>query len=106
MKAYFDAHKDKFKTPETFTARHILIGTQAQGDKKALTDAEAKAKADKVLAEIKAGKTLRGRRQGILRRSGQQGQGRPIRGHRLRQVRARVRPGGAHPARRARWASR
>jgi peptidyl-prolyl cis-trans isomerase C len=58
VKAYFDTHPDKFKSPETFSARHILIGTRANGDKKALTDAEAKAKADKVLAEIKGGKTF------------------------------------------------
>jgi len=58
VKAFFDAHPDKFKTPEMFTARHILIGTRANGDQKALTDAEAKTKADKVLAEIKAGKTF------------------------------------------------
>jgi peptidyl-prolyl cis-trans isomerase C len=58
VKAYFDAHPDKFKTPEMFTARHILIGTRANGDQKALTDEEAKAKADKVLAELKAGKTF------------------------------------------------
>jgi parvulin-like peptidyl-prolyl isomerase len=58
VKAFFDAHPEKFKTPEMFTARHILIGTRANGDQKALTDAEAKAKADKVLAEIKAGKTF------------------------------------------------
>jgi peptidyl-prolyl cis-trans isomerase C len=58
VKAYFDAHPDKFRTPESFSARHILIGTRASGDKKALTDTEAKAKADKVLAEIKAGKSF------------------------------------------------
>ncbi len=58
VKAFFDAHPDKFKTPETFTARHILIGTRANGDQKALTDEEAKAKADKVLAEIKGGKAF------------------------------------------------
>jgi peptidyl-prolyl cis-trans isomerase C len=58
VKAFFDAHPDKFKSPETFTARHILIGTRANGDQKALTDEEAKAKADKVLAEIKGGKTF------------------------------------------------
>lgn len=58
VKAFFDAHPDKFKTPEMFTARHILIGTRASGDQKALTDEEAKAKADKVLAEIKGGKAF------------------------------------------------
>jgi len=56
VKAFFDAHPEKFRTPETFTARHILIGTRANGDQKALTDEEAKAKAIKVLAEIKGGK--------------------------------------------------
>jgi peptidyl-prolyl cis-trans isomerase C len=58
VKAYFTSHPDKFRTPETFSARHILIGTRANGDKKALTDEEAKAKADKVLAEIKGGKSF------------------------------------------------
>jgi peptidyl-prolyl cis-trans isomerase C len=58
VKAYFTAHPDKFRTPETFNARHILIGTRANGDKKALTEEEAKAKADKVLAEIKGGKSF------------------------------------------------
>jgi parvulin-like peptidyl-prolyl isomerase len=58
VKAFFDAHPEKFKTPEMFTARHILIGTRANGDQKALTEEEAKAKADKVLAEIKGGKSF------------------------------------------------
>jgi peptidyl-prolyl cis-trans isomerase C len=58
VKAFFDTHPDKFRTPETFSARHILIGTRANGDQKALTDDEAKAKADKVLAEIKGGKSF------------------------------------------------
>jgi peptidyl-prolyl cis-trans isomerase C len=56
VKAYFDKHPEKFVTPETFSARHILISTRAEGDKKALTDEEAKAKADKILAEIQGGK--------------------------------------------------
>jgi len=58
VKAFFDAHPEKFVTPETFSARHILIGTKAMGDKKPLSDDEAKAKAAKVLAEIKAGKAF------------------------------------------------
>ena len=58
VKAYFDAHPDKFKTPESFTARHILIGTRPSGEDKGLTEAEAKAKAEKVLAEIKGGKAF------------------------------------------------
>jgi parvulin-like peptidyl-prolyl isomerase len=56
VKAYFDKHPEKFVTPEVFSARHILVGTRAVGDKKAPTDEEAKAKADKILAEIQAGK--------------------------------------------------
>jgi parvulin-like peptidyl-prolyl isomerase len=63
VKAYFDAHPDKFVTPETFTARHILVrakgeGDDADADPKALSDADAKAKAEKILAEIKAGKSF------------------------------------------------
>lgn len=56
VKAYYDSHKDKFVTPETFSARHILVGTQAKGDQKALTDDEAKAKAEMILKEIQDGK--------------------------------------------------
>ena len=56
VKAFFDAHPEKFVTPEMFSARHILIGTKKVGDQQPLTDDEAKAKAAKVLAEIKAGK--------------------------------------------------
>jgi len=61
VKAYFDAHPDKFVTPETFTARHILVRAKGEGDDadpKALSDADAKAKAEKILAEIKAGKSF------------------------------------------------
>ena len=58
VKAYFDAHPDKFKTPETFSARHILVGTRAIGDAKPLTDEEAQAKIAKIQAELKAGKTF------------------------------------------------
>jgi parvulin-like peptidyl-prolyl isomerase len=58
VKAYFTSHPDKFKTPETFSVRHILVGTRASGDQKALTDEEAKAKADKILGEIKGGKSF------------------------------------------------
>lgn len=58
VKAYFQAHPEKFTTPESFSARHILVGTKAQGPAKALTDEEAKAKVEKIQAELKAGKTF------------------------------------------------
>jgi parvulin-like peptidyl-prolyl isomerase len=61
VQAYFNAHPDKFVTPETFTARHILVRVKGEGDgddAKGLSDAEAKAKAEKILAEIKAGKAF------------------------------------------------
>jgi parvulin-like peptidyl-prolyl isomerase len=59
VKAYFNAHPEKFVTPEMFSARHILVGTKAMGeDKKPLTDDEAKAKVAKIQAELKAGKTF------------------------------------------------
>lgn len=58
FKAYYESHKDRFQTKETFDARHILIGVKgspAAGDK-GLTDEEAKAKIAKLQAELKAGK--------------------------------------------------
>jgi len=58
FKAYYENHKDRFQTKETFDARHILIGVKgspAAGDK-GLTDEEAKAKVAKLQAELKAGK--------------------------------------------------
>ncbi|WP_005036332.1 peptidylprolyl isomerase [Holophaga foetida] len=60
LKAYFEANKDKFKTPEKYSARHILIGNKenAGAEGKGLSDEEAKAKAAKVLAELKAGKKM------------------------------------------------
>jgi len=60
LKAYFEAHKDTFKTPEKYTARHILIGTKdnPRANGQGLSDEEAKAKAAKVLAELKAGKKI------------------------------------------------
>jgi len=58
VKAYFDQHPDKFKTPETFSARHILISTRAQGQEKARTDVEALARVKEVQDALKAGKTF------------------------------------------------
>ena len=60
MRAYYDAHKDKFQSPaDTYSARHILVKVKAnEGDKEGLSDADAKAKIAKIQAEMKAGKKL------------------------------------------------
>jgi peptidyl-prolyl cis-trans isomerase C len=53
IKAYYESHKDEFKTPEMVRSRHILIKTDpsaSDNDKK-----KAKEKADEILKKIKAG---------------------------------------------------
>lgn len=59
VKTFYDKHPDKFKTPESFNARHVLVsvkGSPSAGDK-GLTEEEAKAKIAKAQADLKAGKT-------------------------------------------------
>jgi peptidyl-prolyl cis-trans isomerase D len=51
--AYYDAHLDQYKTPEQVKTRHILIAVAKGADAK--TDAAAKAKAEDVLKQVKAG---------------------------------------------------
>jgi peptidyl-prolyl cis-trans isomerase D len=51
--AYYDAHADQYKTPEQVKTRHILITVAKGADAK--TDAAAKAKAEDVLKQVKAG---------------------------------------------------
>ncbi|MFZ3136687.1 MAG: peptidylprolyl isomerase [Thermodesulfovibrionales bacterium] len=53
LKAYYESHKDEFKTPEMVRARHILIKTDpsASGEEKK----KAKEKAEEILKKIKAG---------------------------------------------------
>ncbi len=60
IKAYYDAHQDKFKTTgDLYSARHILVKVKSNDqDKDGNTDAEAKAKIAKIQAELKAGKKL------------------------------------------------
>jgi peptidyl-prolyl cis-trans isomerase D len=53
LQAYYDAHKDTYAVKEQVKARHILIGVPQGSDAK--TDAAAKAKAEEVLAKVKAG---------------------------------------------------
>jgi parvulin-like peptidyl-prolyl isomerase len=59
-KAYYDAHQDRFKSKESFDARHILVAVKGgpAGSDTGLTDDEAKAKIAKLQAELKAGKKL------------------------------------------------
>jgi peptidyl-prolyl cis-trans isomerase D len=53
VQAYYSAHLDQYKTPEQVKTRHILITVAKGADAK--TDAAAKAKAEDVLKQLKAG---------------------------------------------------
>ena len=53
VQAYYNAHLDQYKTPEQVKTRHILITVAKGADAK--TDAAAKAKAEDVLKQLKAG---------------------------------------------------
>ena len=53
IQAYYNAHLDQYKTPEQVKTRHILITVAKGADAK--TDAAAKAKAQDVLKQLKAG---------------------------------------------------
>jgi peptidyl-prolyl cis-trans isomerase D len=53
IKAYFTQHQSEYSTPEQARSRHILIKVDAGADAK--TDAAAKAKAEDLLKQIKAG---------------------------------------------------
>jgi peptidyl-prolyl cis-trans isomerase C len=61
VKAYYESHLDLFKTPETFSARHILVGTKDSptANGKGLTDEQAQAKVAKIQGALKAGKKLK-----------------------------------------------
>jgi peptidyl-prolyl cis-trans isomerase D len=51
--AYYQSHLDQYKTPEQVKTRHILITVAKGADAK--TDAAAKAKAEDILKQVKAG---------------------------------------------------
>src|ERR1700677_1373149 len=51
--SYYNAHKDQYRVKEQVKVRHILIAVPADADAK--TDAAAKAKAQDLLKQIKAG---------------------------------------------------
>jgi peptidyl-prolyl cis-trans isomerase D len=53
IQAYYSAHQDQYKTPEQVKTRHILITVAKGADAK--TDAAAKAKAEDILKQVKAG---------------------------------------------------
>jgi peptidyl-prolyl cis-trans isomerase D len=53
VQAYYNAHKDQYEVKEQVKTRHILISVPAGADAK--TDAAAKAKAEDLLKQIKAG---------------------------------------------------
>jgi peptidyl-prolyl cis-trans isomerase D len=53
VQAYYNAHQADYKTPEQVQTRHILITVPKDADAK--TDAAAKAKAEDLLKQIKAG---------------------------------------------------
>ena len=59
VKAYYDAHPDKFKQPELVSVRHILVAVKRDPkDKEGLTDAEAKQHIAKLQADLKKGMTF------------------------------------------------
>ncbi len=53
VQAYYNAHQDQYQVKDQVKVRHILIAVPAGSDAK--TDAAAKAKAEDVLKQIKAG---------------------------------------------------
>jgi peptidyl-prolyl cis-trans isomerase D len=53
VQSYYDAHKEQYQVKEQVKVRHILIAVPAGSDAK--TDAAAKAKAEDLLKQIKAG---------------------------------------------------
>jgi peptidyl-prolyl cis-trans isomerase D len=53
IQSYYDQHKDQYQVKDQVKVRHILIAVPAGADAK--TDAAAKAKAEDILKQIKAG---------------------------------------------------
>lgn len=58
VKAYYDAHPDKFQTPASYDARHILIGKKPAGSDKERTEEELQARLKEVQAALAAGKSF------------------------------------------------
>jgi peptidyl-prolyl cis-trans isomerase C len=56
VKAYFEKNKEKFKTPDKYSARHILVSIKpANGTDKGVTEEDAKAKVAKIQEELAKG---------------------------------------------------
>lgn len=55
VKAYYNAHLDRFKQPELVSVRHILVSVKRGEGQPGATEAEAKAKVAKIQAELKKG---------------------------------------------------
>ena len=55
VKAYFDQHPERFKQPDLASVRHILVSVMKGEGQPGLSDAEAKARVEKVQEELKAG---------------------------------------------------
>ncbi|MBW4039368.1 MAG: peptidylprolyl isomerase [Acidobacteria bacterium] len=53
VQSFYDTHLDQYKTPQQVKTRHILIAVAKGADAK--TDAAAKAKAEDILKQVKAG---------------------------------------------------
>ena len=83
MQAYYNQHQDQYQVKEQVKTRHILIAVPAGADAK--TDAAAKAKAEDLLKQIKAGGNFAELAAKILRRPRQQDSGRRTRLARSRQ---------------------
>lgn len=58
VKAYYEAHKDRFMTKGKFTARHILVSVKSDRNPTGLSEEEAKAKVAKAQEALKAGQKL------------------------------------------------
>lgn len=57
-KAYFEAHKDKFSTPATYDARHILVAKKPEGAEKERSEEEVAARVKEVQAALASGKAM------------------------------------------------
>ena len=55
VKAYYDAHPDRFKQPELASVRHILVSVKQGEGQPGLSDGDAKARVAKIQAELKKG---------------------------------------------------
>ena len=55
VKAYYDKHQDRFKQPELVSVRHILVSVKKADGQPGVSEAEAKARIQKIQAGLKQG---------------------------------------------------